>query len=180
MSSDVKSQPSSLAQRIIIHSPQSFANWLPRTFEPKAHFNHHGGASCLALVARSTEPVQREGSIRLQGDRHEQLAIRLSAGPGRPAAAPAAADDWTHSKYGPAGEIGAANLSQPETVVDAVKLVTAARPIHLGSPHLPLACCRSYIHVSLAQRLVFRPSLKALVGEIYEGLLDHSRYGSWR
>lgn len=47
-------------------------------------------------------------------------------------AAPAAAQDWTKSKYGPKDEIGAANLITPESVKLAAKLVKTGKTYPLG------------------------------------------------
>jgi kynurenine formamidase len=45
---------------------------------------------------------------------------------------PAAAQDWTKSKWGPADEIGAANYITPETIVKAAQLVKVGKTYHLG------------------------------------------------
>lgn len=62
-------------------------------------------------------------------------------------ASPAAPDDWTASEYGPGDEIGAANLIQPETVLDAVKLVRTGKTYALAVPvdkNLPAFRHRSF------------------------------------
>jgi kynurenine formamidase len=45
---------------------------------------------------------------------------------------PAAAQDWTKSKWGPNDEIGAANYITPELVVKAAQLVKVGKTYHLG------------------------------------------------
>jgi kynurenine formamidase len=45
---------------------------------------------------------------------------------------PAAGQDWTKSKWGPADEIGAANYITPELVVKAAQLVKVGKTYHLG------------------------------------------------
>jgi kynurenine formamidase len=47
-------------------------------------------------------------------------------------AAPAFAQDWTKSKWGPADEVGAANYITPELVVKAAQLVKAGKTYALG------------------------------------------------
>jgi kynurenine formamidase len=44
----------------------------------------------------------------------------------------AAADDWCKSKYGPADEIGAANLLTPQLALEAAKLVKTGKTYRLG------------------------------------------------
>lgn len=63
------------------------------------------------------------------------------------AGSPASSADWTASKYGPADEIGAANLIQPETVLEAVKLVRTGKTYPLAVPvdnNLPAFRHRSF------------------------------------
>jgi kynurenine formamidase len=48
------------------------------------------------------------------------------------AAMPAAAQDWTKSKWGPDDEIGAANLITPQSVLEAAKLVKTGKTYALG------------------------------------------------
>ena len=47
-------------------------------------------------------------------------------------AGPAAAQDWTKSKWGPKDELGAANYIKPELVVKAAKLVKLGKTYNLG------------------------------------------------
>lgn len=47
-------------------------------------------------------------------------------------AVPAAAQDWTKSKWGPDDEIGAANLITPDSVLQAAKLVKTGKTYNLG------------------------------------------------
>ena len=47
-------------------------------------------------------------------------------------AGPAAAQDWTKSKWGPNDEIGAANYITPELVMKAAQLVKVGKTYHLG------------------------------------------------
>ena len=48
------------------------------------------------------------------------------------AAAPAMAQSWTKSKWGPKDEIGAANMITPRSVLEAVRLVKTGKTYHLG------------------------------------------------
>lgn len=63
------------------------------------------------------------------------------------ASGPAVAQDWHPSKYGPADEIGAANLLTPEVTLEAVRLVKTGKVYPLAVPvdrHLPAFRHRSF------------------------------------
>ncbi len=60
----------------------------------------------------------------------QRLAVALALASALPLAA--AADDWCKSKYGPADEIGAANLLTPQRALEAAKLVKTGKTYRLG------------------------------------------------
>lgn len=59
----------------------------------------------------------------------QAVALALSAAL---LAGPAAAQEWTKSKWGPGDEIGAANLITPESVLQAARLVKTGKTYNLG------------------------------------------------
>ncbi|WP_295642708.1 cyclase family protein [uncultured Methylibium sp.] len=60
----------------------------------------------------------------------QRLAVALALASALPLAA--ASDDWCKSKYGPADEIGAANLLTPQLALEAAKLVKTGKTYRLG------------------------------------------------